>query len=220
MNLAETAIGARAAAGAPRRATPRDAGRIVRLLAQAFDDDPLFRWFVREDARRTQALQRFFEYVVVGQTLQLGDVYLGTDDQSVAAWLAPEDKSPQPSLLDLLQMLPLLVEVASWRKLPRMFASAGVLEHHPKSPPHFYLQFIGVDPTVRGMGVGSTLLDATLRAVDAAGAPAYLENSNAKNLRLYERHGFRVTREIRPRDDAPPVWLMWRDAQARALPAA
>ena len=64
--------------------------------------------------------------------------------------------------------------------------------------PHFYLAFIAVAPRLQGLGLGSALLEATLARVDAAGAPAYLENSNPRNLALYERLGLHA----RPRDRA------------------
>jgi ribosomal protein S18 acetylase RimI-like enzyme len=50
-----------------------------------------------------------------------------------------------------------------------------------------------------------------LERCDEAKASAYLEASTPANSRLYERHGFRVTEEIRMAEGAPPLWLMWRD---------
>jgi hypothetical protein len=41
-----------------------------------------------------------------------------------------------------------------------------------------------------------------------------LENSNPRNLRLYESAGFSVLREIKARRDAPPVFAMRRPARA------
>jgi len=66
---------------------------------------------------------------------------------------------------------------------------------------------------MQGMGLGSAILEATLSRVDATGFAASLDNSNPKNTRLYERHGFRVLNEYRPRADGPPIWTMWRDAK-------
>jgi hypothetical protein len=50
-------------------------------------------------------------------------------------------------------------------------------------------------------------LDATLERTD--GMPAYLENSNLKNTRLYERAGFVAQKNIPP-ERAPPLIPMWR----------
>jgi len=53
-----------------------------------------------------------------------------------------------------------------------------------------------------------------LQHADSLGLPCYLESSNALNLPLYERHGFRVTSEYRFPGGGPTSWLIWRDARA------
>jgi ribosomal protein S18 acetylase RimI-like enzyme len=88
-------------------------------------------------------------------------------------------------------------------------------KHHPHAR-HFYLAFIAVAPRLQGMGLGSTMLDATLKRVDEAGLPAYLENSNPKNTVLYERHGFVRQKNIAPAG-APPLIAMWRPGEKREL---
>ena len=50
-----------------------------------------------------------------------------------------------------------------------------------------------------------------LERCDDEGVPAYLESSKEKNVPYYERHGFRVTGELRLPKDGPPLWAMWRD---------
>jgi ribosomal protein S18 acetylase RimI-like enzyme len=42
-----------------------------------------------------------------------------------------------------------------------------------------------------------------------------LENSNPRNVKLYERFGFHVTREITARKDAPPLFAMLRPGKSR-----
>jgi len=86
--------------------------------------------------------------------------------------------------------------------------------HHPKTTPHFYLMTIGVDPKFQGQGLGGALLDATLAKIDAKGLPSYLESSNEKNVPLYRRHGYEVTKEFRPAPDAPPLWHVARGEEA------
>ena len=84
-------------------------------------------------------------------------------------------------------------------------------KNHPQEK-HFYLAFIAVAPRLQGLGLGGALLDATLKRADAARMPAYLENSNPKNTRLYERAGFVTGKSISP-PGAPPLIAMWRDAR-------
>jgi ribosomal protein S18 acetylase RimI-like enzyme len=118
-------------------------------------------------------------------------------------------------LIEDLRMLPAILRLTGLPRLSRGAAMAAAMEHaHPEGP-FFYLAFIGVVPRMQGAGIGSALLRQTLLRTDAAGASAYLENSNPRNLKLYERAGFCVLREIKARTDAPPVYAMWRPARKR-----
>ena len=52
-----------------------------------------------------------------------------------------------------------------------------------------------------------------LQHADSLGLPCYLESSNELNVPLYERHGFKVTREFAFPGGGPTAWLMWREPQ-------
>ena len=205
-----------AAAATPmRRATPDDVPRIARLFAAAFASDPVFDWLVREGDARQSALQRFFGWILESRTVPHGETWITADGLAAAAWIPPNTQETPPRLADDLRMLPVILRLTGLPRLPRGAAMAAAMEDaHPKVP-YFYLAFIGVAPRMQGSGLGSAILRATLARADASGANAYLENSNPRNLKLYEREGFSVTREIRARGDAPPVYAMWRPARAR-----
>jgi GNAT superfamily N-acetyltransferase len=85
-------------------------------------------------------------------------------------------------------------------------------KNHPHEA-HFYLAFIAVAPRLQGLGLGGAILEATVKRADAAGMPAYLENSNPKNTRLYERSGFVAGKNIAP-NGAPALVGMWRAQRA------
>jgi GNAT superfamily N-acetyltransferase len=63
--------------------------------------------------------------------------------------------------------------------------------------PHWYLPFIGVEPSRQGRGLGGALLRSALARVDSEGLPAYLESTNPRYRPLHERHGFEAIGEIR-----------------------
>ena len=113
----------------------------------------------------------------------------------------------------MLRDLPGIIAAVGPTRIGQLSTIAAMEKHHPPEPPHWYLFFLGVAPHLRGQGVGSAILEATLKRVDDDRRPAYLDNSNPKNTRLYERAGFRVVSEYRARKDAPPIWGMWRDAR-------
>ena len=53
----------------------------------------------------------------------------------------------------------------------------------------------------------------SIRDLTGVDVPVYLEASAARNVPLYERHGFRLTGEPVTLPDGPTVWPMWRDQE-------
>jgi ribosomal protein S18 acetylase RimI-like enzyme len=81
-------------------------------------------------------------------------------------------------------------------------------EVHPEEP-HAYLFLLATRPQWQSRGLGAALLRDVLGRCDRDGVPAYLEATSEGSRRLYERHGFEVTGEIRL-PDGPSLWPMWR----------
>ena len=196
-----------------RRATPDDMPRLSRLFAAVFASDPVFSWLTRAGRSRNAALERFFLHILKSRTLPHGETWLAANGLAAAAWVPPYSQLTSPSLLDDLRMVPTILRLTGLARLPRGAAMSAAMASAQPSEPCFYLAFIGVAPRLQGAGLGSLLLNRTLQRVDAARAGAYLENSNPRNLKLYERAGFSVTREIVARRDAPPLFAMWRPAR-------
>jgi ribosomal protein S18 acetylase RimI-like enzyme len=206
----DDAAAARALAANPRVAGMADLPLVARTLADAFYNDPVVRWWMREDAGLPAALGRVHTFLAA-QDIPKGHVYFSADGRAAAQWQPPGPPEPPMSLWQQLALLPRLIQNAGVMKIGRILKLIEMMDaHHPKEP-HFYLFMLGVRQDSQGAGLGSTLLEACLKQVDVAGMPAYLENSNPKNTRLYERHGFVASGEARARPDAPPLLFMWRD---------
>jgi ribosomal protein S18 acetylase RimI-like enzyme len=196
-----------------RRAVPEDLDTLTEVLCRAFDTDPVMNWFVRPDSGREAAFRRFFELALRRLTMPHGEVYTTSGRDATACWTPPGRGAG--SLLDQVLMLAEYVRICGPRRFPGVMRALAPIEaRHPRHP-HFYLFLLGVLPGSQGRGLGSALLQKVLERCDREAIPAYLENSNPRNLPLYQRHGFRVTAEC-PLGGAggPSLWLMWRDPEA------
>lgn len=197
----------------PVRATRDEVGKVAQDLAAAFAKDPQFLWCLRTDSGHDAARLRLFHGLLLGTALPEGVVQRPASGGAAAIWLPSESLGPTP-FLENLRSLPRIAALTGLSRLPRMIAMRAAMEaNHPKDRPHAYLWFLGVRPEAQGYGVGSRLLAAGLREVDARGRHAFLESSNPANVPLYERHGFEVVKEYRARPDGPPFFAMWREAR-------
>lgn len=192
-----------------RKVTRDDVPAVSRLLARAFDDDPFITYLVKQDARRFERMTSLMRLVLTNYTMNLEETYVTEGFEGAASWNAPS-RRPGGLLTDL-RGLPSLVSATGFGGVGQAIRALDLLEQeHPKAP-HYYLEIIGVEPEHQGKGIGSQLMASVLSRADQEGAPAYLENSKERNLPLYERHGFRVTKELHLPKGGPTVWLMWRE---------
>lgn len=198
-----------AEAAHPRRAGIDDGRRLARLLAAAFDTDPVMDWIARRGPKRAAGLERFFFWLLARRALPFGEVWMADAAGAAAVWLPPDMPPSAGGLLEQMRLMPMFLRMCGIPRLLRGQAVAEAMERHHPQAPHYYLAFIAVAPRLQGLGLGSALLQATLGRIDEAGAPAYLENSNPKNTRLYEHAGFVARGNIAPRH-APPLVAMWR----------
>ena len=200
-----------------RRASGKDVDHIARLFAASFMRDPVFDWMVKTGDARLPALAAFFRWVLKSRTITPGETWMRPDGLAAAAWIPPGVADSPAFFIDQLRLTPLLMSLTGVSRLRRGLALANAMEGHP-SEPHYYLAFVGVAPNRQRHGIGTAIMEESLARVDKAGAPAYLENSNPRNLPFYQRLGFRVIKEVRAGDDGPPLFAMWRPATGKQAP--
>jgi GNAT superfamily N-acetyltransferase len=200
-------------AGLEVRAAGRgDAAEAGQVLARAFADDPVTRWFLPADGSRHRRLRRFFITELRHESLHHGAVEVACADGGVAGaavWLPPG-----ASLGTEVSALPGYLRAFGRRLVIISRYQSAAVSAHPRDEPHWYLAYIGVDPARRGSGVGAALLRSRLRRCDQEGLPAYLESSNPENVPLYQHFGFRVTGALSLPPGAPVVSAMWRPGRA------
>lgn len=195
-------------AGTVRKATADDIPRIAKALAQAFQDDPQFRWIVPDDARRGRILEPAFELFLRRIWFAQDECYTTDTGAGAAVWERPGEW--KLGIGKQLMMAPAMTRVFG-RHLPRLMRAITAVESNHPSELHYYLPFVGVVPEWQGRGLGAALMQPVLARCDDQSMPAYLEASTPRNRALYERHGFAVTEEFRLAKDAPPMWRMWRE---------
>jgi GNAT superfamily N-acetyltransferase len=182
-----------------RTATSRDRADVVRVMAEAFDDDPVTRWLVPA-GRSLAPLFRAHIRTADASAQHIDLALLDGEPVGAAVWQQPGYR------------------VSTWRQVAAIPVYARALGRHlgrgatvesvmHRARPHEEFWYLaGVGAVRRGEGIGSALLRHRL---DQVTGPAYLESSKQENLALYERFGFEQCEPIRV-PDGPELWPMWR----------
>ncbi|WP_030170456.1 GNAT family N-acetyltransferase [Streptomyces sp. NRRL S-813] len=199
-----------------RAAGEDDRELVVRLLDEAFQDDPVSGWvFPGEEYRRAthHRLMAAFTDVVLAE----GWIDVTEDGSACALWLsvpagdASQDAAGSDEADEAVRMRE-AVDPANRRveEITRLMT-----ESHPADRAHAYLWMIGVVPGRQGEGLGGALIQHVLDRCDREGLSAYLEASSERSTRLYERLGFAFTGRTLDLPDGPRMWPMWREPATR-----
>ncbi|MEU9074002.1 hypothetical protein ACFYUY_24490 [Kitasatospora sp. NPDC004745] len=175
-----------------RAARPGEEAALSRVLAAAFQDDPLTRWAFPDATYRARVLPAFFR-VYVDQCLAHRGV-LTTEDLDAALLFLPPGvwEHPDHHGQDAARALDEAVDAAAHPQSVLRLAAITRLQarRHPRHRPHYYLAFIGVRPERRHDLTAAALLRTLLAEVDAAGQAAYAETSSPGGAHLCARNGF------------------------------
>ncbi len=169
------------------------------LTESLFDD--AFYWAITEDcgndlAARKRALNLYFQYSLeeAGRT---GRCVLAPDPNlGAAAWLLP--RTPAVDAAESAAKSEYLASALGPRgreNYYRIVRYMAPLAARVVPPDSWYLSIVGILPSAQGRGLGAKLLAGTLAEASRAHVTCYLETFTPRNLKFYERLGFRKVAE-------------------------
>jgi GNAT superfamily N-acetyltransferase len=168
-----------------KTATPSDEDHIVAVLALAFSTDPGARWIYPDPYNY---INHFPEIIRAfgGKAFEHGTAHYVDGFFGAALWLPP-DVAPREE-----EMMAIMQRTVSESTLEDFRSVIEESSRYRPTEPHWYLPLTGVDPAHQGDGYGSALMKHALTACDREQKLAFLESTNQRNVRFYQRHGFEV----------------------------
>ena len=191
-----------------RRAEFGDVRELSLVLARAFEEDPFMSWLFPEPTYRLKLVQAWMR-VEVANALEMDASWVSMISGEIVAgtiWSPPGRDLHESGTFSQLWYLVLGANPDRTSELAQGLSMIG--SSHPDEP-HFYLNTVGVQPSLAGQGHGGAIIGHTLDLADVDGQPCYLESSSPRNILLYERLGFEVIHEI-ALPNGPKMWGMWR----------
>ncbi len=200
------------------RTAPADAvPKVSAVLADAFINDPVYRWLLPGSLRLKPRLGTIFaaeleQYVVPNGTVWTTCGYDGAvTELPPGAWEMPLSFTGKEALQWLR---------AFGTRVALAVRVHRTMEERHLREPHFYVRTVGVRTALQGQGVGSALMQPTLERADSAGLPTYIEASSERSAALYERLGFVHMDVLELPEGGPPVWRMRRPPQGTSWAGA
>lgn len=171
--------------------------KAITLLRQGFEYEPTYRWCLCADEipgyaqRLAKCMQADYEYHAQYGLIQGAWV----DGHLVGvAYVQPPTMSEEGAHFPWMEIL---AECGN-ETLERVVSYMEEIANVKWDKRYYKLSFVAVDENCRGQGVGSRLLrwiDELVGRHLPVPLGVQLETSNPDNVRLYERHGYRVMQE-------------------------
>ena len=190
--------------------TQKSYQQAAQLLGRAFVDDPVsvavYRNFSAD--RRVRALTVDFTAEVKLCVLKGYPLQVNEDGKVIAAAVIyPPGAYPLPVSDQWMLLIKSILgngfyDIRGW-----MQWLEEVDKVHPNEP-HYYLEYLGVEPEHQGKALGSSIMQYLVSKADEEGVGCYLENANPRNIPFYQRFGFQVISE--KAIIGIPSWFMWR----------
>ncbi len=181
------------------------------VLSRGMRDQPnVVAVYGESPLRRMQAVERIFRSVLPMMKppplcARRGEWIVGV------CGMAPPDLC-RLSGPDRLRIMPALV-MSGPGALSRSLRWQAEWEKRDLKERHWHLGPLAVEPALRGMGVGSQMMERFCARMDSEGEVAYLETETPDNVRFYERFGFETVEEAEVLGN--PNWFMRREPARR-----
>ncbi|MEZ5401831.1 MAG: GNAT family N-acetyltransferase [Bryobacteraceae bacterium] len=178
-------------------------GAVLAALVAALAGDPFAR-FLYPDAAQYHEHFPAFASAFAGRSFESQAAWMA--GAAAALWLPPGEWPAEIPIVSLIASTVAAPRQAEVFELIDLIVSA-----HPRAP-HWYLPLVGVAPELQGRGIGSSLIGASLAAIDEQRTAAYFVATSRLVVPLFEKFEFGVERTLRT-ETSPEVYAMVRPAR-------
>jgi len=193
-----------------------DLPAIRRIIAEAFQSDPMMEWIFPDRTTRLDSLAAWLGLFVEGYLLGgRVDVLRLEAIKAVAIWRMPGDDLAFPRAPSITGLLTALIGRARAEQIGVGLRTIGTLT---PTQPFAYLHFLAVDINHQRKGFGRMVVEPGLIAAGHAGLGAHLETTNPSCIPFYRSIGFEVSGHHKLGPTGPEMWALWRDAAVTRMP--
>jgi GNAT superfamily N-acetyltransferase len=186
------------------------------VLARAFQLDPVMVYVVPDADERARLLPPFMKAFVTYATMFGEPLTTAERPEAVALWLPLDDLSETPERDHQagIDQIPTIFGAEAFTRFMHIARTAERFHQRTAPEQHLYLQFLGVEPSRQGQGLGSALIRPMLDRADAYGLPCYLETFQPRNVPLYQKRGFKITIEEVEPNSGVRGWAFLREPRS------
>ena len=181
------------------------------VIARAFQDYPNSVAMFPDESKRLKKLT-IFSQITVLYGLTYGEVYATSPNLEGIIIIFPPNNSYK-SFLKMIRCggirLPFIVGLTALKRVIHHLLYLDAAHKRITPFPHWYLEFLCIDPKYQGKGFGSLLLKSIIKRIDKEKLPFYCETNKIKNVNFFESNGFTVAEKFYVLENIPK-WCLLR----------
>ena len=196
------------------RLTQVEIKQAAKMLAEVFDDDPVYVYFMPDEDERRNKLYHHFA-LRLKHCISCGEIYATSPNmEGIAMWFPPDySKLTLPKILlwGTLSILPALFSSSGRKAISRQMSVNNYfnsLHSQIIFSNHWFLSSIGVNPRFQKRGYASALLKPMLSKFENENSFCFLDTQKEENIPLYEHFGFKIVKENIITGTTIRTWVM------------
>jgi len=187
-----------------------------KVLADAFQHDPIWNKIYEGDPNIEKRFQAFFEGGV-RYCLKYGEVYAPSKDLEGVMGLVPgkyADMNWWRAIRSGTMGIGMRMGLSAAMKMNTIFKPVtGDRRGNMAGCIFLYVLVIGVATELQGKGFGRKLIDTAIEKSEREAQHLYLETETEENVRMYEHFGFKLLKRITLPIVGLPMWEMVKEPQ-------
>ncbi len=173
-----------------REAAYNDIETVVKTMADSFEYDPLYSYFIENHDKRREFLFKFMRFRLLFG-MKKGITLISDDASGVSVWIPPYVKM-RPIYLALYGGFTAMLKCKHSERVRLMeyieYVDAVIERYNCGG--YWHLAPLCVSPDRQGAGLGSALLKKGLSAQQIENKPCLVVTQTLKNKHFYESNGF------------------------------
>ncbi|CAM3692098.1 hypothetical protein BS639_23335 [Rouxiella silvae] len=191
-----------------RHAKDSELDGVCSLLAEEFYNDAIHKLIFSDHAVRMDGLRNLFR-IYVNLATRHGGILLDENGAGALVYFCPEAMKMNDE--DIASVDHQLRQVCGSNYPAAAVYTNGLDQHHPRTPPHYYISLLAVQRVHRGGTVVGDLLNALNSMLDKDNLPCYAECTRFSTRTLLRRWGYRDAGSPLHIDGFPKLFPIWRE---------
>lgn len=182
-------------------AKKQDRDHIVNILHSAFEpikDDNSINFIVKQDHKRSDRVKYLMEFLV-DDCFDFGEIILS--DQRNACILLKYPHTAKTTFAVILRHIKLAFKCVGLANVYKVLKRQAIIKkHHDVKEAYINPVIMGATSEVKGFGFGVRLIKRLKEQREHTPLPVIFETTTGDNLKMYQRFGFKLTKEVKTKD--------------------